>query len=1328
MRPPILRKRRPGRRPDVADTPAPTGLMAWLIGFFLDNRVVVLLALAGLVAAGVFVAPFAWKLGNLPRSPVPVDAIPDLGENQQIVFTEWPGRSPADVEDQVTYPLTSVLLGTTGVKTVRATSMLGFSSIYVIFEENVDFYWSRTRLLERLNSLPPGILPEGVRPTLGPDATPLGQVFWYTLEGLDPEGRPAGGWDLGELRSIQDWQVRYELMSVPGVAEVASVGGFVQEYQVEVDPEAMRVYGVSLAQVAMALRRSNTDVGARTIEVNQVEYVIRGLGLAATAEDLGEAAILSRDGVPVRVRDVGRVALGPALRRGALDKGGSEAVGGVVVVRYGENPLAVIQRVRERVALLNPTLPSRPVTVTGSDGLPRETTSKIGIVPFYDRTGLILETLGTLNEALVQQVLITVVVVVVLLLNLRSSALVSGLLPVAVLYCFVAMRLVGVDANIVALSGIAIAIGTMVDIGIVLIENIVAQVEAAPPGRSLRDSVHRAATEVGSAVSTAVLTTVVSFLPVFTMEAAEGRLFKPLAYTNTFSLLSSLLVALVGIPPLALILFRKRDSRNRWIPGLALLLGGGLLWRGHWLPGAGALAVGLLNLAAPLVPPGWAKRLRLPVNFAVALAVSAILAAYWLPLGVEVGTVRNTVFVVALIGGLLLGFYLFLRVYPRLLGVFLARKALFLCMPVLLVVWALMIWLGFGRVFDFVPRAYEKLGGDRSRLVGNPAWSRAVHAFPGLGREFMPDLDEGAFLFMPTTMPHASIGETLDVLAKQDMALAALPEIRLAVGKIGRAESALDPAPISMVETVIQYHDEYLADERGRLLRFRFDPARDDLFRNPAGEPVPAPDGQPYTAAGTFARDQEGKLIPDPRGKPFRLWRPALDPALNEGRAPWSGIRSTNDIWNEIVRVTKLPGTTSAPKLQPIAARNVMLQSGMRAPMGVKIMGKGRITLEELGDFAERIEGILREEPLVRHEAVAAERIVGKPYLELPLDRQAVARHGVGIADVQAVIRAAVGGEAVTSVQHGRERLPVLVRYPRELRTSTEDLERVLVPGAGGMAIPLRELLVGQRVQYRRGPMAIKSENGALVAYVLFDRQPEYGETSVVEAARDRLLAAVEQGRLDVPPGITWEFAGNYQNQLRSERRLRLVLPLSFFLISLILYIQFRSAGTTLMVFSGIVVAWAGGFLMIWLYGQDWFLDFAVFGRNLRDVFQMGPLNLSVAIWVGFIALFGIATDDGVVMATYLDQVFRDARPNSVAEIRQLVLRGALRRVLPCLMTSATTILALLPVLSATGRGADIMVPMAIPCFGGMCVELMTMFVVPVLYCHREERRLRRAR
>ena len=549
------------------------GWIGGAIAFCLQNRPVVFMAFIAIIAWGLMVAPFDWDLWGMHRDPVPVDAIPDIGENQQIVFTEWPGRSPQDIEDQVTYPLSSALLGLPGIKAVRSYSMFGFSSIYVIFQDDIEFYWSRTRILEKLSALPTGTLPDGVRPTLGPDATPLGQIFWYTLEGRDRSGNPTGGWDLHELRSIQDWIVRYELMAVSGVAEAASVGGFVQEYQVDIDPDAMRAFSVTLEQVVQALRHSNLDIGARTMEINRVEYVIRGLGFVKEIADLEAAVVSVNDNVPIRVKDVARVNMGPALRRGALDKSGAEAVGGVVVVRYGENPLEVIKRVKEKIREISASLPEKTVTMRNPDGSTAEVVSRVTIEPFYDRTGLIYETLGTLHKALTEEILVTIIVVVILLMNLRSSLLVSGLLPLAVLMCFIAMKTFHVDANIVALSGIAIAIGTMVDMGIVMNENIFRHLARRKEDEAPIRVIYRASKEVGSAVMTAVATTVISFLPIFTMEAAEGKLFRPLAFTKTFALVASLLVALSLIPPVAYTFFgSKRRHARGWMRYLFPLL------------------------------------------------------------------------------------------------------------------------------------------------------------------------------------------------------------------------------------------------------------------------------------------------------------------------------------------------------------------------------------------------------------------------------------------------------------------------------------------------------------------------------------------------------------------------------------------------------------------------------------------------------------------------------------------------------------------------------------------------------------------------------------
>lgn len=1239
------------------------------IRFCLENKLVVMLLTLGLLLWGTLVAPFDWKLDALPRSPVPVDAIPDIGENQQIVFTEWMGRSPQDIEDQITYPLTTALLGLPEVKTVRSYSMFGFSSIYIIFNERAEFYWTRSRILEKLNSLPSGLLPAGVQPQLGPDATALGQVLWYTLEGRAADGSPAGGWDLQELRSVQDWYVRYALQGVEGVAEVASIGGHVKEYQIDVDPDALRTYRVTLADVFAAVKGSNLDVGARTIEINSVEYVIRGIGFIKSLDDLRKTVVASRDGVPITLAQLAAVEFGPALRSGALDKAGAEAVGGVVVTRFGENPLAVIQRVKARIAEITPGLPAKTLT----DG----TESKVAIVPFYDRTGLIYETLGTLEDAIRDQILVTIIVVVLMVMHLRSALLISSVLPLAVLFAFVAMKLAGVDANIVALSGIAIAIGTVVDMGIVLVENILRHLEKAPPGEKSLETVYRACAEVGGAVLTAVSTTVISFLPVFAMEGAEGKLFSPLAYTKTFALIGAILVALALIPPLAhwFIAGKFRSRLSAWGLWGAIALAGIIAplvasWFPIWL-GLLFVAVAGFNLLSERIPPAWRHRTLHAFNFIFALVIVFILAGTWAPLGPEL-PVHNTIFVLLTVGGLLLGMLAFVHFYATILAHLLRAKLIFMTGSSLILIWGLCSWLGVGKVFGWLP------GWAKDTAV----YTSAFHAFPGLGKEFMPDLDEGSYLFMPTVMPHASIGEAMDILRKQDMAIRAIPEVESVVGKLGRAESPLDPAPISMIETVITYQSEFRTDPDGRLLTFAYD-----------------------NQANQFIRDASGDLIPDPKGRLFRQWRDT--------------IRSPDDIWREIARAAAVPGSTSAPKLQPIAARVVMLQSGMRAPMGLKVYGPDLATIERV---ALDIEGLLKQVPAINADAVLADRTAGKPYLEISIDREAIARYGIGIQMVQDVIEVAIGGTPITTTVEGRERYPVRVRYPRELRDSIESIGNILVAAPDGAQIPLKQIA---RIDYTRGPQEIKSEDTFLVAYVIFDKRPGFAEVEVVEQAATLLRSRIASGELNIPAGVSYKFTGSYENQIRAEKRLSIVLPLSLFGIWLVLYLQFKRVAVTLLIFSGIAYSWAGGFALIWLYGQPWFLDFSLFSHGFRDLFQMQTINLSVAVWVGFLALFGIATDDGVLMSTYIGQRLDEAPTETVADIRTRILEAGAKRVRPAMMTIATTILALLPVLTSTGRGSDVMIPMAIPTFGGMLFGIITVFVVPVLYCSLEEFRLR---
>ncbi|MGB3606672.1 efflux RND transporter permease subunit [Psychroserpens sp.] len=1242
------------------------------IKYLIENKLVAVLLLILFVGWGTINAPFNWDIPFLPSNPVAVDAIPDIGENQQIIFTKWDGRSPQDIEDQITYPLTTSLLGIPGVKTIRSSSMFGFSSIYIIFEEDIEFYWSRSRILEKLNSLPTGLLPEEVNPALGPDATGLGQIFWYTLEGRDEDGNVTGGWDLQELRSIQDYYVKYSLSSASGVSEVASIGGYVQEYQIDVNPELMRQYNIDLNQVVKAVKESNKDIGAQTLEINKAEYLVRGLGYVKSISDIEKAVVTAKDYTSIKINDIAKVSLGPAARRGLLDKEGAEVVGGVVVARYGANPMEVITNVKAQIEDLKGGLPTKVL----ADGR----TSQLTIVPFYDRTELIEETLDTLSEALTLEILITILVIIVMVFNLRASILISGLLPVAVLMVFVAMKLFGVDANIVALSGIAIAIGTMVDVGVILAENMIRHLDDDTlrlnedgTARTTNEVIYNATSEVSGAILTAVLTTIISFIPVFTMIGAEGKLFRPLAFTKTAALTASLIIALFLIPPFAAYLFKKsvlKKSFRQILNYIIVAVGIAVVIYGYWL-GVILIAFGIVGL---LVVTGKLEKKRVNlINIIISSgAIIFLLAEYWRPLGFDRSIFINLIFVALICFGVLALFSVLRRFYSQILKWALAHKLVFIIIPTTILI--------FG------------------------AWIMAT-----TGKEFMPSLNEGSFLLMPTSMPHAGVEENKRVLQQLDMAVATIPEIETVVGKAGRTESALDPAPLSMYENIIQYKSEYMRNSEGKRQRYKVN--EDGFFMLKDGtlcNDGSVQDTEKPSPVSKTCKVSKAQLIEDNDGEFYRNWRPE--------------INSPDDIWNEIVRVTKLPGVTSAPKLQPIETRLVMLQTGMRAPMGIKVKGQD---LKQIEAFGVQLETLLKDAEGVKQEAVFADRIVGKPYLLIDIDREKIARYGISVDDVQNVLKVAVGGMVLTQTVEGRERYGVRVRYPRELRASPTDLQQIYVPVSKGSPVPLSELAT---IKYEQGPQVIKSEDTFLVGYVLFDKLDGYAEVDVVENAQALFQEKIDSGELIVPKGISYKFTGTYENQLRAEKTLAVVVPLALAIIFLILYFQFKSVSTSLMVFTGITVAFAGGFIMIWLYGQDWFFNFSLFGENMRDLFNMKTINLSVAVWVGFIALFGIATDDGVVMATYLTQTFDREKPTDKESIRASALEAAEKRIRPCLMTTVTTILALLPVLTSTGKGSDIMMPMAIPIFGGMVIDITSYFIVPVLYSWREEFRLKRGK
>jgi Cu(I)/Ag(I) efflux system membrane protein CusA/SilA len=1019
-----------------------------IIEFSLKNRLLLIAFFLFLIGLGI------WASGNTP-----IDAIPDIGENQVIVFTDWPGRSPKDVEDQITYPLSVNLQGLPGVKTVRSTSAFGFSIIYIIFKDNVEFYWARTRVLERLN-LAQTYLPPEVTPVLGPDATGLGQIFWYTVEGK--------GYDLAQLRSIHDWYIRYQLNSVAGVSEVASVGGFIKQYQIDVDPNRLLAYGVNLGQIFNAVKRSNIDVGAKVVEENNMEFIVRGVGFIKTISDIENISVVQRDGTPVYIKNLANVAVGPDFRRGALDKEGQETTGGVVVMRYGENPLRVIESVKSKIRELQPGLPEG-----------------VKIVPFYDRTGLIHRSIDTLRQTLLIEIIITIAVITLFLLHFFSTMIVSLILPVGVLLAFIGMYFLKVDANIMSLGGIAIAIGAMVDYGIIVTENIFRHLSERKEGDDIVATTLTATKEIARPLLVAMLTTVIGFIPIFALQGQEGKLFIPLAYTKTFAMIAAVVLALTLIPVLCT----------------------------FWLKG----------------------KLRLPEENYV------------------------------------------------------ARKLHQAYEPA--IKWAL---------------CHKKL------VVGfvGVILALGVIVVPFLGREFMPPLDEGAILFMPVTLPSASLTQVKEVMKNQDEILRSFPEVESVVGKLGRAETATDPAPVSMIETVVNL-------------------------------------------------------------KPKKEWRKGM---------------TKDKLVQEMDKALRIPGVSNI-WTQPIVNRIDMLSTGIRTQVGVKIYGE---ELAELQAIAEKVEKVLREVPGAVD--LFSERIVGKPYIEFEIDRQAAARYGINVGDIQDTIMTAVGGRNISTTVEKRERYPIRVRYPRELRDNLDELKRVLVASRNSTPVPISQVAKINRVM---GPAMINSENGLLRAYVLLNVRGRDVVGFVEEASK------IVAKKVELPPGYFIEWSGQFENQVRAKKTLLLIVPIAFLLIFGILYKAFNSFPQLMIVFLGVPVAVSGGLLVQRLLG----------------------FNFSVAVWVGYIALAGIATDAGVIMISVLNDLFNKRTDPPELTSRQLVIKGGLMRVRPIVMTVATTALALLPIMFSRGTGSEVMQPMAAPIIGGLITAtLFNLFAVPVLYLLTKER------
>ncbi len=1133
-------------------------MIAKIIEFCVRERMLILIASVGVIIYG-------WQ----STKEVPIDAIPNVGENQVIVLTEWMGRSPKDIEDQITYPLSIALQAVPGSKSVRGKSMFGFSFVQVTFGDDIDFYWARSRVAEQLTTVS-GALPPGVTPVLAPDATALGQIYYYVLQ-------PPPGMDLAELRSKQDFFIKYSLQSVEGVAEVASIGGYVKQYQIEVDPDQLRYHDIPLSKVIDAVKASNIDVGAKTVESGGMEFIVRGKGFIGsgkteeeTIQQINDTVVMTRRGVPVRVSDLAQVQIGPAFRRGALDFNGQEAVGGVVVMRYGENPRDVIDRVKAKITSLESEL------------------GGIKIKGVYDRTLLIDETVSTLSDALGHEILITIAVIVLFLLHVRASIVIAITLPMAVLMSFMAMNLFGVDANIMSLAGIAIAIGTMVDMGIIILENIYGGLadwegQGAPGGTKRRLEVIRdSAAEVVPAVLTAVTTTIVSFLPVFFLTGRDHRLFAPLAWTKTFALASSLIVAVAVVPMLCRI-FLKPARSSRW--------------------SSIAAALGFATLSGGLCYFVWGHNI-----------------AEWTSLSLPLATV------VSALGGMAIGWWMsrerirpiednpvsrfVLWLYAGRLRLALRRKALMLSLPAMILVIGAGAFVGLPTVLRPVEKVASVFGADLNKL---PGYVEAKHIFTGLKTDDWIALDEGSWFYMPSLYPAASFSQAMQVLQTQDAMIKEIPEVDCVLGKIGRAESALDPAPAAMIETYVML-------------------------------------------------------------KPPEQWREGM---------------TERKIWDEINAVATLPGVTPASPLQPIEGRVVMLQSGIKASMAVRIYGE---SLDGLGKAAVAVAERLRKHDYVNAGTVNPDVVMGKPYFEFDVNREEAARYGMTTMMVNQVVAAGLGGVDVTTTVEGRERYPIQIRYHRDVRERIDELSRIPVVTHTGEVVPLEQLA---DVQTTWGPGAINSEDARLVAHVAFSPSGAVGDLETVDAVMKSLRAARIDNEMVFPAG-NFEMVpvGSFQNQIEANQRLLWIVPMVVLINLMLHYLHFRSFPISLIVFSGIPVAAAGGMITVAVMGVD----------------------MNTAMWVGFIALFGLAADDGIVMATYMREVLKRRTIRNVDDIRSAIYEAGLKRIRPCTMTTVTTIVALLPVLLSTGRGADVARAMALPVFGGMLIEPFTTFIVPTVY------------
>ena len=1072
-----------------------------VIDFSLRNKFFILLATIGLVLAGIFAL----------RS-IPLDAIPDLSDTQVIIYTEWPGQAPQIVQDQVTYPITTKMLSVPRAKVVRGYSFYGFSFVYVIFEDGTDPYWARSRVLEYLSGLS-GRLPQGVAPSLGPDATGVGWAFMYSINSKERS--------LAELRSMQDWYLKYQLTSVEGVAEVASIGGFVKQYQVTVDPAKLRAYNLSIADVSMAIKKSNGEVGGRSIEMAEKEFILRVRGYVNSIDDLKKVAVgTGANGVPILLRDVANVQLGPDMRRGIAELNGEgETVGGIVVVRYGANARQVIQQVKAR---LDQTMKALPPDVNYTIA--------------YDRTALIDRAVATLEQKLVEESIVVALVCLAFLLHFRSALVAIIILPIAVLISFVVMYRQGISSNIMSLGGIAIAIGAMVDAVIIMIENAHKHIEQEGDRKSHWQLIRDASVEVGPTLFYSLLVITVSFLPVFALQAQEGRLFKPLAYTKTYSMAAATLLSVTLAPVLMGYFIRGRLPAEEKNP-----INRFLIWAYH-----------------PTID--FVIRWR----WIVVAAAAAV------------------------------------------------------------VVWVFFPWNRL--VTNYLPQPLRPI----SVAIGK------LFPYQSLGSEFMPPLYEGDLLYMPTTFPGISTTKAREILQQTDKIIKSFPEVHHVFGKIGRAETATDPAPMDMVETTIMLKDE---------------------------------------------KDWPAVDIKDQNGKPIAHRKRTID-ELTEAMNAAMQFPGLNNAWT-----------------MPIKTRIDMLATGIKTPVGIKVAGPN---LAELERIASEIEAVVRQVPGT--SSVFAERVMGGNYIEFNINRDEIARYGLALGDVQEVLEVALGGMPLTTTVEGLERYSINLRYDRDFRENLEALREIVVPTSSGAQIPLGQLA---KLNVVRAPMGIKSEGAIPNAWIYVDvKGIDIG--TYVKMAQRAVNEALANKRVVMPSGYNIFWSGQYEYMLRAQQRLMIVVPITLLIIILIIYLNTRSFVSTAIIMLSVPLALVGSFWLLYLDGY----------------------NLSVAVWIGLIALAGVSAETGVVMLLYLDLAYdqwkREGKLRSAADLRDAIYYGAVKRVRPKAMTAAVIIGGLVPILWSHGAGADVMKRIATPMIGGIVTStIMELLVFPAIFFIWRSRRLK---